>query len=85
MLLLYKVSFSVINNVGTPSSELQINYGAEHINSNINCCIKMKPILINMDYCLLQLDALKIFLGDPSTWGRKAYPNFNFFSVNPQI
>ena len=31
MLLLYEVSFSVINNLGTPSFELQINFGVLQI------------------------------------------------------
>ena len=35
-----------------------------------------------MDNCLLQFDALKIFLGGASAWG--SLPNFNFFNVNPQ-
>ena len=38
-----------------------------------------------MDYCLLQLDALKFFLGIClHGWGG-SQPKFNFFNVNPQI
>ena len=36
-----------------------------------------------MDYCLLQLDALKFFLGARLQGGSQ--PNFNFFNVNTQI
>ena len=34
-----------------------------------------------MDYCLLQIDALKFFLGFRLHGGSE--PNFNFFDVNP--
>ena len=34
---------------------------------NTNYCTEMKLVPINMDYCLLQFDALKIFL--PASWG----------------
>ena len=37
----------------------------------------------NMDYCLLQIDALKVFLG-MRQHGR-SLPNFKFFSVNHYI
>ena len=43
--------------------------------------MKLGPII--MDYCLLQLDALKFFLG--VRLHGEFLPNFNFFSVNPQI
>ena len=44
MLLLFEVSFSVINNLGTPSSELEINFGVLQIdaeNSTTGICIKI--------------------------------------------
>ena len=50
---------------------------------NTNYCTEMKLVLIIMDYCLLQFDALKFFLG-VRLHGRPQ-PNFNFFNVNPQI
>ena len=53
------------------------------IKSNTNYRKEMKLVLINMDYCLLQIYALKIFLGVRLNEG--SLPNFNFFSVNPQI
>ena len=43
--------------------------------------MKLVPIII--DYCLLQFDALNLFLGIP-LHGRPQ-PKFNFFNVNPQI
>ena len=43
----------------------------------------MKLVPIIMDYCLLQFDALKIFLGVRLHGGSQ--PNFNYFNVNPQI
>ena len=43
----------------------------------------MKLVPIIMDYCLLQFDALKLFLTVRLYGGTQ--PNFNFFSVNPQI
>ena len=36
---------------------------------NTNYHTEMKPVPIIMDYCLLQFDALKFFLGVPFTWG----------------
>ena len=39
---------------------------------------------INMDYCLLQFDALKCFSGVRLHAG-VSLPYFNFFNVNPQI
>ena len=47
------------------------NYGAER---------KLVPII--MDYCLLQFDALKIFLGVRLHGGSQ--PIFNFFNVRPR-
>ena len=43
--------------------------------------MKLVPIII--DYCLLEFDALKFFLGVRLHGGSQ--PNFNFFNVNPQI
>ena len=40
----------------------------------------MKLIPSNIDYCLLQFDAMKFFLSDSLQEG--SLPNFNFFSVN---
>ena len=54
-----------------------------YINSNTNYRKEMKFVPINMDYCLLQFDALIFFLGVRLHGG--SLPNFNFFNVNPQI
>ena len=43
----------------------------------------MKVVQIFMDYCLLQFDVLKFFLG--VRLYRGSMPNLNFFHVNPQI
>ena len=48
---------------------------------NTNSRTKMKLVPIIMDYCLLQFDALKFFLGVYQHG--ESQPNFNFFSVNP--
>ena len=39
------------------------------INFNTNYHIEMKLVPIITDYCLLQFDALKNYLGGASTWG----------------
>ena len=49
--------------------------------TNYRAEMKLVPIII--DYCLLQFDALKFFLGVRLHGG--SLPNFNFFNVNPQI
>ena len=51
---------------------------------NTNYRIDMKLVPIIMDYCLLQFDALKFFLG-VRLHGGGSLPNFNFFNVNLQI
>ena len=43
----------------------------------------MKLVPIILDYCLLQFDSLKFFLGVRLHGG--SLPNFNFFKVNLQI
>ena len=43
----------------------------------------MKLVPTITDYCLLQFDALKFFLGVRLHGGSQ--PNFNFFNVNPRI
>ena len=53
------------------------------INSNTNYRREMKLVLINMDYSLLQFEALKFFLG--VCLRRGSQPNFNFFNINSQI
>ena len=53
------------------------------INFNTNSRREIKLVPINMDYCLLQFDAIKYFLGVHLHGGSQ--PNFNFFNVNPQI
>ena len=50
---------------------------------NTNYHMEMKQVPIIMDYCPLQFDALKFFLGMRLHGG--SLPNFNFFNVNPQI
>ena len=51
-----------------------------YFNTNYRTEMKLVPII--MDYCLLQFDALKFFLGD-RLHGGGSLPNFNFFNVNP--
>ena len=48
-------------------------------NFNTNYCRDMKLVPINMDYCLLQFDALIFFLG--VRLHRGSLPNFNFFNL----
>ena len=50
---------------------------------NINYRTEMKMVPIIMDYCLLQFDALKFFLG--MRLHGDSLSNFNFFKVKPQI
>ena len=51
---------------------------------NTNYRTETKLVLIIMDFCLLQFDALNFFLRvRRHGWGSQA--NFNFFNVNPQI
>ena len=53
------------------------------IYSNTNYRTEVKLVPVIMDYCLLQYNALKFFLGfNLHGWSE---PNFNFFYVNPQI
>ena len=52
-----------------------------YFNTNYRTEMKLVPII--MDYCLLQFDALKFFLGVRLHGG--SLPNFYFFSVNSQI
>ena len=47
---------------------------------NRNYRTETKLILIIMDYCLLQFDALKFLLGVLLHGG--SLPNFNFFNIN---
>ena len=53
------------------------------INSSRSHRREMKLLPINIDYCLLQFDALKFFLEVNLHEG--SLPNINFFNVNPQI
>ena len=53
------------------------------INSLINDREGIKLIPINMDYCLLQFDALELF--GVHLHGGGSLPNFNFFNINTQI
>ena len=57
------------------------NYTPTYFNTNYRT--KMKLVSIIMDYCFLQFDALKLFLG-VHLHGR-SQPNFNSFNINPQI
>ena len=50
---------------------------------DINYLTEMTLIPVIIYYCLLQFDTLKFFLGVCLHGG--SLPNFNFFSVNPQI
>ena len=49
------------------------------INFNTNYRKEIKVIPINMDYCLLQFDTLKFFLG--VRLHRGSLHNFNFFLI----
>ena len=51
------------------------------INFNANDRREIKLVPLNIDYCLLQFDALNFFLG-VRVHGRSVH-NFNVFSVNP--
>ena len=50
---------------------------------NTSYCTETKVLPIIMDYCRLQFDALKFFLGACLHGG--FLPNLIFFNVNPQI
>ena len=50
---------------------------------NSNYCTEIKLVSIIMDYCLLQFDVLKFFLG--VHLHRESQPNLKFFNVNPKI
>ena len=52
-------------------------------NSNTNDRGEMKFVPINMDYSLLQFDALKFVLGVSPH--ERSVRNFKFFSVKPQF
>ena len=52
-----------------------------YFKTNYRTEMKLVPIIV--EYCLLQFDALKFFLGVHLHEG--SLPNFNFFNVNPQI
>ena len=52
-----------------------------YFNANYRTEMKLLPII--MDYCPLQLDGLKIFVGVCLHGGFQ--PKFNFFNANPQI
>ena len=57
--------------------------GGHPINSNTKYHRGMKLIPINMDYCLLQFDAVKFFLC--ARLHGVSLQNLNFFNVNPPI
>ena len=60
------------------------NFISYNINNfNKNHCAEIKPLPINIDYCLFQFDALQYFLEVRLHAG--SLPNFNFFNVNPQF
>ena len=52
---------------------------------NTNYRTEMKPIPINIDYCLLQFDAIQFFLGVRLQGGGESQPNFNFFKETPKF
>ena len=52
MLLLLEVSFSVINNLGTLSSELQINFGALQIETEKQSSIRMIGMELQLHNCV---------------------------------
>ena len=53
------------------------------IKTNANYRRKIKLIPINMDYCSLQFDVLKFFLG--ILLHKRSLLNINFFNVKPKI
>ena len=53
------------------------------INSNTNYLREMKLLPINMEYCLLESEALNFFLGFRLDGG--SLLNVNSFNVNPKI
>ena len=53
------------------------------INFNTNHRREITLIQMNMGYCLLRFDALKLF--SEACLHRVSLPDFNFFNVNPQI
>ena len=53
------------------------------VNSNTKYSTEMKLVPIYMDYFLLQLDSLQVYLGE-YLYG-KFLPNYKFFNVNSQI
>ena len=82
------IPFYAINNLSekdkcTVGPKKKKNTETPPIYFNTNYRTEMKLVLIIMDYCLLQIDALKIFFGVRLHGG--SLPNFIFFNVNPQI
>ena len=57
--------------------------GSTPINFNINYRREMKLISIDVNYCLLEFDALKFFLGGRLHGGLNL--TLIFLNVNPQI
>ena len=57
--------------------------GNNFINFHTNYRRRIKFMLINMDFCLLEFDALNFFLGD--RLHGVFLPNFNFFSAKQPI
>ena len=72
-----------INNVKSVKKEKK-KKKTKHPYFNTNYCIEMELVPNIMDYCLLQFDALKFFLG-VHLHGEGSLLNFNVFNINPQI
>ena len=67
--------------VADMNSKLYIKKKKNETRKNENSEMKLVPII--MRYCLLQFDALKLFLGIRLNEG--SLSNLNFFNVSPQI
>ena len=57
----------------------------KHLYFNTNYRTEVKLVPIFMNYCVLQLDTLKFFLGVRLHEGGGSLPNFNLFNVNLKI
>ena len=51
---------------------------------SINYRTKIKLVPVIIDYCLLQFDGLKFFLGGRQHEGGESLLNFKFFNLNQQ-
>ena len=59
--MLFQTNLNVVLSVRKKEKNTPINYNTKY-------CRENKLVPANMDYCLLQFDALNFFLGVPSKW-----------------